>query len=295
MRQPPLPSRSWMWTPWASGAALLFIALAASSCGQNGHDGTAAPATARPARANAPVDSPTAEAQAILRQAREVAAAHEPLANALAPGGSILTATPEGIVPRAAATPTQWRGASLFARLSTRANEPFSVGPSDDPAERVTVHLGGAAPSQARVTDGVAVYPEAHRSTDAIVVAETDRLEVLYLLKDATAPTTWRWAIQRPETLLPRQEGKDVVFAAPKGATRLAVRARAGAVDAAGRRHAVTVRLDGDALYIALAPEAGVEVAYPMLVDPEWVIMVSGGNNLFAVWGESPTNVFAGG
>ncbi|MCZ7678914.1 MAG: hypothetical protein M5U28_09220 [Sandaracinaceae bacterium] len=156
-------------------------------------------------------------------------------------------------------------GRALFARLGARADRPFWIGRGSSPAERVTVHLEGARPSRGELIEGALVYRDVHASTHAIVVSDTTRMEVFYLLQDAAAPVQWRWRVDRAPGLSLQPDGESVILVGGDGAPQLRVEAP-GAVDSAGVRHALSTTLDGEEIVFALRP--GARVTYPLLVDP---------------------------
>ena len=153
----------------------------------------------------------------------------------------------------------------LGATLLDRADLPLHAGVGPGEAFRTTWTLEGAGTARRDFARGHGVFRDAFRQTDLVVTATADTVEHFFLLRDATAPTTFRWHVTVPR-LLPKVERDSLgwVFRDGRGDARLRM-VDAFAVDANGEKRAAELQYANNVMTLKLDP-AG--LTYPILLDP---------------------------
>jgi len=209
-------------------------------------------------RANTDVGDASVEKTSALTLARTLAAPERDVADvlrgriALQPVGDALVVAPT-------------TSGDLAMRVAPHANEPTRIGTDDD--HSVYLSLEDAAPSLVEADSGTAIHRDVYPGTDAIWATTEARAELAYLLRDASAPTTFRLHLERGKGLSrvePDHGG--ITFRDPRGTVRLQIPTPI-ALDARGVRRAAEMRLsdDGATLQITL-DDHGLE--RPILLDP---------------------------
>ena len=159
----------------------------------------------------------------------------------------------------------------LGARLPDRADGALELGLGRQDAMRLRLAPEGALGVPAVLDRGRVLYRGAYASTDAVVVADERRVEVLFLMHDARAPREFTWRVQLPSDL-------PEIVATPQGG--LAIRDAAGrtrinvppafALDAHGTRRDAQLAYADGRLAVRL-DTAG--LVFPVLLDPAYEIM----------------------
>ncbi|MEB2313253.1 MAG: hypothetical protein OZ921_12455 [Sorangiineae bacterium] len=209
---------------------------------------------------------PDAQASTASPEARLVVAAASRLA----------IAAPE-LATRLAPSPGMWRldgdrGARsvmtgrVGAELPARADRALRVGLGKSERHRLTLTPEGARGAELEELDGRAVYREAYPSSDVIFVADGARVEWLYLLRDASAPSRFAYTLALPPGLRAAEvrASGEVAFEDERGNVQLRV-PRPFAVDAHGTRREATLALEAGRLVVEL-DAAG--LTFPVLLDP---------------------------
>ncbi|MBI3180589.1 MAG: hypothetical protein HYZ28_00345 [Myxococcales bacterium] len=155
---------------------------------------------------------------------------------------------------------------ALSAAVPARADQPIevSVGGRDD--FRLRLWPLEAKGAEAALERGRAFFPNAFQSTDLIAVADSERLELLFLLRDADAPAAFAWRVELPAGLARVEElpSGGLGFTDSYGVARIRV-PPPFAVDSLGtRREAELSYLDGR-LSLRL-DSSGLQ--FPVLLDP---------------------------
>ena len=160
--------------------------------------------------------------------------------------------------------PTQAGLTTLHVSLPARADGAMhlSAGPLT-----LEVRPLGAAPVKGALDGKAAVYPEAHHQAHSFFLAEADRVEQFILLRDASAPTTFRYrvAVTRGRGRV-RQRHHTVEVLDQAGIAWLRLQPPY-AISADGARVPARVTLERGELTVAVAPGA---LQYPALFDPGW-------------------------
>lgn len=152
------------------------------------------------------------------------------------------------------------------AQLPSRADRALRVGLGESARHRLTLTPEGARGAELEELDGRAVYRDAYPSSDVVFVADGARVEWLYLLRDASAPSRFAYALALPRGL-PAAEVRasgDVAFEDERGNVQLRV-PRPFAVDAHGTRREATLALEAGWLVVELDARG---LTYPVLLDP---------------------------
>jgi hypothetical protein len=155
---------------------------------------------------------------------------------------------------------------SLVAELPAASDGELRIGAGKSAAQQTRWRLDGASSAPLELDQGRAVYSAALPSTDLIVTAEEQSLEILLLLRDEAAPTSFRFAVDLAPGLVraePELSG-GVAFVDARGDKRLRV-GTAVAVDAAGTVRNGSVRWSDGALTLALDTRG---LVYPIALDP---------------------------
>ncbi|QES10330.1 DNRLRE domain-containing protein [Streptomyces venezuelae] len=97
--------------------------------------------------------------------------------------------------PGTAGTGWQARATEDKIRFSEFADAPTLVHLGVGGTASIGYAIEGAAHSPGRVNGSVITYPEVRRSTDVELVAGSDSVKETLILKDAKAPTTWRFPL----------------------------------------------------------------------------------------------------
>ena len=126
----------------------------------------------------------------------------------------------------------------------------------------LTIQPLDLARSAAVVEGPTLVYRDAAHSTDLVLAPSHGGFEELRVLRDASAPTTFRWRISGHVRKTPYgievTDDKGLVLAAAE---------HPWAIDANGTRRDLTTSIEGDLLVASLAIE---DLAFPVVVDPTW-------------------------
>ncbi len=197
-------------------------------------------------------------ADRVVAEVRGLAAPVVEWADAMAEGSSAIVRTGEGLVAERFA-------AGLRMRAGETARDGIEIGPVRGRLGGVWLRPVDAAAQPAELAQGAVVYRGIHRSTDAVLVASGGRAEVFYVLRDQSAPRSWRWRLDGGAALSATQAGEAIELRDGNGRTRMRISAPL-AIDARGRRVGVTVRLEnGEACFTMMADPA---LTHPVLVDP---------------------------
>ncbi|MBL8719251.1 MAG: hypothetical protein JNL79_24915 [Myxococcales bacterium] len=122
------------------------------------------------------------------------------------------------------------------------------------------------APSPRTLLGARTLYPNVAPSTDAAYLSDGAGAELLYLLRDATAPTTFSFRMERGPLLASvHDDGQGGLSLRDAGGVERMFVAAPYAVDAHGTRRPARLRLVGDRLTVSLDAEG---LAFPVLLDP---------------------------
>ncbi|MFG2962115.1 DNRLRE domain-containing protein [Streptomyces sp. NPDC048288] len=115
------------------------------------------------------------------------------------------------------------------------------------------------------------VYPNTQTDSDTLAVrTDENSVETFHLLRSAAAPASYSYtvALATGQTISGTDGGSLVVQSADSD---VAVMIDAPAArDADGDEIPVTLTADGNVVTVALAPQAGTDVTYPVLLDPDF-------------------------
>jgi len=188
-------------------------------------------------------------------------APREPVATDLAPlraDGEMAARLAKGLTFEPGSTAFVARSASGRIEAPRTADLPLVV----QGARTFAVDLAGAAKVAPTMEGGALVYRDAYPSTDAVVVAASDgTVEVAWIARDARAPRSF--SLRLPSALRPRVEGSAVLLTDEQGATVAGLRP-AHARDHAGRRFALTPRVEGSTYTLEVPGDA----VFPVAIDP---------------------------
>lgn len=269
-------SSRWFSVPRLLGRLALLCALCpvgASAYGCSSHPSGSGPEGARgDAEATSAADALTRAAR-IVHADRALSRRLAPTRAGFAPMGDALAS----VAARAARAPADTLVPALITRVGRHADDAWEVGLAGDGAgdpgpreARVRLVPEGLAPSEATLDDGRVLYRDVRPSTDAIVVSDATSSELLYVLRDAAAPTRFGFRVEHPAALEARAEDDGgVSFVDPGGAVRITM-AAAFAIDATGTRRAARLTLtrdaaSGDRLDLDLDARG---LAFPIVLDP---------------------------
>jgi hypothetical protein len=158
------------------------------------------------------------------------------------------------------------RSSHLHATLPERADGELELSHGAGPTYGMRWRLDGARPAGIEVDAGRAVYREALEATDVVYATDERRAEVFLVLRDATAPTSFRWHVTLGKALVKAAvtAGGGVAFTDQGGRTRLRVGA-ADAIDALGTRRRATLAWNDGTLHLELDARG---LTFPVLLDP---------------------------
>jgi N-acetylneuraminic acid mutarotase len=148
---------------------------------------------------------------------------------------------------------------ALVSAIPNRADAPIVL---TAPGVRLSVRATGATRAEKVLEENVAVYRNAYRATDAVIVSGGKRAEELLYLRDRQSPTTFEYEVVADVGEL-RANG-DVVDR--RGFARLRL-THPWAIDADGKRVEADFQIDGTRLAITLDSSG---LSYPILLDPSW-------------------------
>jgi hypothetical protein len=166
----------------------------------------------------------------------------------------------------------------LHATLAQRADGIIEVGHGAGMRYGMRWQLEGARAAEVEVDAGRAVYREALESTDIVWTGDEHRAELFFVLRDAAAPTSFRWRVTLGSDLIRGETsaaGGGVGFFDATGRKRLRVGA-AHAVDAGGTRRDAALAWSDGALELNLDTRG---LQFPILLDPpletvEWDLVM---------------------
>ncbi len=154
----------------------------------------------------------------------------------------------------------------LLSVVPTRADESISFGFGRTDDRRVQLRAHGAAAANGDIDRGRVVYRDVFAATDEIDVATDDALEILYLLRDQTAPSTFSWNVTLPSALPKTVAAEDggLEILDSSGELRLRV-PQPFVIDARGVRRAAHFEATESRWTLSFDPSG---LQYPLLVDP---------------------------
>jgi len=153
----------------------------------------------------------------------------------------------------------------LALHVATKASDPTRIGTDDDHSLLLSVE--GASASAVEADDGSAIHRDVFPGTDAIWATTEARAELLFLLRDSSAPTQFRLHLDRGAGLVDAfAERGGYSFRDANGKVRLHIPTPV-ALDARGVSRTAEMKLadDGHTLTITL-DDTGLE--HPILLDP---------------------------
>ncbi len=114
-------------------------------------------------------------------------------------------------------------------------------------------------------------YPETEKATDTLIAPRANGVEVLEQLRSPESPEELRFELSLPEgaTLRPATRGGGAEVVSSAGEIMVEVPSPT-AVDAQGAAVPVVMSVEGDSLVLHVEL-AGAEIAYPVLVDPNYI------------------------
>jgi MYXO-CTERM domain-containing protein len=233
-----------------------LLALLVAGCASQGETPTPAPT---------PVDAaaaPLARAARIVRRDATLARRLSPRADGFAEEGEAFASIAvrekiEGVLP------------PLRARVGRSADEAWELQPGGDATGTIRLRPEANARVSGALDHGRVVYRDVRPSTDEIVLSDASSAELLWVLRDAAAPTRFAFRVERAPGVAsapsPRVEDDGgLSFVDAAGAVKLAI-AAPYAIDANGARRAAELSFAGDRLEIALDARG---LAYPIVLDP---------------------------
>jgi hypothetical protein len=239
-----------------------LTALAALAAGCSSPPPSASSDAGAPAAAAEPISA----APEAIQTATRIATAHDDIARMLAPNPTGWKVDDDQITSQGWRTASSDSTLGLVARLPHEANGSIEVGLGQAARFRLKMAPDGANPARYALHDGRALYAGAYRSTDAIVVSDAGRLEILLVLKDESAPHDFSWYLDLPS-------GLRNVTTAPSGEITLNDAkgdpvfrfTRSFAVDDRGARREAAMTLADQRLSVRLDTNG---LSFPVLLDP---------------------------
>jgi hypothetical protein len=246
----------------ASLAALVVTAGCAARAPESGEATGAIASSSSKADATPAVRATLSTLTSTLRPRPELAARFAPTASGFAASGarfSSLAARTPSLDPKTALAPR------LAVELADRADQPLRLALARDASIAATLTPLDHAAVAGALDEGRVVYRDVAPSTDAIVASGEGWAELAWVLRDAQAPARFRFrAAAAPGLRWEAEGGEGLALVDEGGRARLHV-APPIAIDARGVRREATLRLDGDAVSVALDPRG---LAYPIVLDP---------------------------
>jgi hypothetical protein len=297
----------------APGSRLALLSFVLFACGSACSSGDSTRVALEPLALPASSSPAPAIAQARASAVIEALAAYGPIARGLARRAP-LALRGEGFARREVAKTAPLREVIL----PRRASEAVHLSPRL--AEDAWVDVSSLDLTQApgALGDGAVVYEGAAPATDLVLTAEPARVEETRLLRDATAPTTFRWGLELGPGIADAHVRAGMVeLADAKGYVQLSTEV-AIAIDAQGVERPLDVRLEGTGRTRTLVATLDARgLAYPIAVDPVWTtapsqpggphsnvaITLPGSGRVLVIGGYSPytclydpkTNTWSGG
>ncbi|MFI5301928.1 MAG: hypothetical protein ACHREM_27885, partial [Polyangiales bacterium] len=186
----------------------------------------------------------------------------------------------------------------LYARGDAWADAPLTLGVGGHQSWKSGWSLVGAAHVAAAIDGGRVVYANALASSDVVVAASDSMLETFVVERDAAGPRELRFHIARSPSVVGYQVEPSGAIALVDAEHLAVVRVSpAFAIDAAGKRVAVPMRMERDDLVLTLDPKG---LVYPIVVDPAVTTAVwsyrtnASGNDTFKSGDPSTCNGTAG-
>jgi len=187
--------------------------------------------------------------------------------------GTTLRARPasEGLVAvdrgfaSAAFRATRPEPSHLGALFPSRADGTLRFSPGRVESWTLRLSPRDARPVTGAVDAGRLVFTEAWPSTDLVATSDARSAEWFLVLRDATAPRSFRWHVELGTGLHP-QTGDDgrIDLLDPRGDAALRIEP-VWAIDAQGKKTPVTMRLEGDELRLEVDTR---DATWPVVVDP---------------------------
>lgn len=158
-------------------------------------------------------------------------------------------------------------GHSVIPRFARSFRGATRIGSGQEPAMHVEIAPATGRDVNARIEDGLVVYPDAYDDTDVFYKSTPTHTDEYLLIRSRRAPTTWRYVVRRgPGIAALRERGNAVEAVDARDNPWLRVSAPF-AIDRRGTRVDGTVRVEGDMLVLSLDTST---LELPILVDPDW-------------------------
>ncbi|MFI5302501.1 MAG: hypothetical protein ACHREM_30795, partial [Polyangiales bacterium] len=218
-----------------------------------------------------------------LAAARKQIAGETLLAGRFAESAKALTVADEGFVSEAWRKPSATDWSQMGAVLPHLASDVVHVGPARVDRWSMALEPVGHAEVAGVLDAGRVVYEEALHHTDLVATSGAHWVEQLYVLKDASAPTTIEWKLHLGRELTRDPHATtlgQIHFVDRQGYVALRIEPPF-AVDATGKHVEATLAVTDDTLSISIDPTG---LNYPIVVDPLldvpfWAQIGGGGSN----------------
>lgn len=153
----------------------------------------------------------------------------------------------------------------LALHVATKATDATRIGTDDEHA--LTISIDGAAGSSVVADDGAAVHHDVFPATDAIWATNASRAELLFLLRDATAPSSFSLHLGKGSGLVRIERTRDgLAFHDARDVVRLRIPTPI-ALDAHGVRREAQMSLDDDGHTLRISLDE-TDLTFPVLLDP---------------------------
>lgn len=188
------------------------------------------------------------------------------LASRLAPSARGFAASGDRLESIAARARREGPLPSLATRVGARAGDAWELSLEGSSAPDLRLIPEDHAAVEGTLDQGRVLFRDVRPSTDAVLAAGESWTELVWLLRDARAPSRFALRLAPSQgALAPRAEADGgVSFVDGRGAARLAM-AAPFAIDAGGTRRGARVSLEGDRLIVDLDTRG---LAYPIVLDP---------------------------
>ncbi len=152
----------------------------------------------------------------------------------------------------------------LGATFPSQADRALRFSPARSEAWSLRLTPIGARPAVGALDEGRVYWDDAYASTDIAATSAERHAEWTLLLKDAKAPTTFRWTVAMGKGLHVQRTGTSIDFLDKRNDPALRIETP-WLVDAQGTRREVAMELAGDELTLTIDPKG---LTYPIVVDP---------------------------